>query len=122
MGCRIEGAKGCLALLTEARRRTGTGTKVTGGDPFLIVSFLSLALTISRSLTTFQTVMATSSSITLDDLEHLEVDNHTLEQTHLSYPKPTALPPPERPEPVEQPRRLLTDRLYIGNLHPSVDE
>ncbi|TEB05094.1 RNA-binding domain-containing protein [Coprinellus micaceus] len=66
--------------------------------------------------------MATSSSITLDDLEHLEVDNHTPEQSHLSYPKPTAPPPPERQEPAEQPRRFLTDRLYIGNLHPSVDE
>ncbi|KAJ3510491.1 hypothetical protein NMY22_g15970 [Coprinellus aureogranulatus] len=66
--------------------------------------------------------MATLSSITLDDLEHLEVDNAAPVESHLSYPKPSVPLVPERQGPVEQPKRLLTDRLYIGNLHPTVDE
>lgn len=66
--------------------------------------------------------MATSSNITLDDLEHLDVDNRATEESHLSYPQPSIPPTSQRQEPVEQPKRLLSDRLYIGNLHPSVDE
>ncbi|KAH9945509.1 RNA-binding domain-containing protein [Amylocystis lapponica] len=41
--------------------------------------------------------------------------------SHLSYPAPTAdLQPP--PPTSAQPRQLLQERLYVGNLHPSVDE
>ncbi|KAI0077284.1 RNA-binding domain-containing protein [Panus rudis PR-1116 ss-1] len=42
-------------------------------------------------------------------------------ETHLSYPAPAPVPEPVvKPQP--GPRQLLKDRLYIGNLHPSVDE
>ncbi|PSR82092.1 hypothetical protein PHLCEN_2v6162 [Hermanssonia centrifuga] len=42
-------------------------------------------------------------------------------ETHLSYPVPSTSsqpsPPPSTPN-----RQLLRDRLYVGNLHPTVDE
>ncbi|EMD36389.1 hypothetical protein CERSUDRAFT_115394 [Gelatoporia subvermispora B] len=40
---------------------------------------------------------------------------------HLSYPSSSAVATPS-PPPSAQPRPLLKDRLYIGNLHPTVDE
>ncbi|KAK7681986.1 hypothetical protein QCA50_014949 [Cerrena zonata] len=39
----------------------------------------------------------------------------------LSFPAPTVPEVPLAP-PVSQPRSLLKDRLYVGNLHPTVDE
>jgi RNA recognition motif-containing protein len=43
----------------------------------------------------------------------ISMSNH-----HLSYPAPSTRPPTPTPEP----RQLLKDRLYVGNLHPTVDE
>ncbi|KAI0674200.1 hypothetical protein C8Q78DRAFT_1013530 [Trametes maxima] len=41
----------------------------------------------------------------------------------LSYPAPSELPvPPASSSSSAQPRTLLKDRLYVGNLHPTVDE
>ena len=39
----------------------------------------------------------------------------------LSFPKPSV---PENPSilPPSQPRSVLKDRLFVGNLHPTVDE
>ena len=37
---------------------------------------------------------------------------------HLSFPSPE----PDSSVPLSQPRQVLKDRLYVGNLHPSVDE
>ncbi|KAF5339603.1 hypothetical protein D9611_011436 [Ephemerocybe angulata] len=74
--------------------------------------------------------MATSSNVTIEDLEELEVapsppaaNASGSFNDHLSYPAPNTQLVPERYEPVEQPKKVLsTDRLYIGNLHPTVDE
>ncbi|KAF6760381.1 hypothetical protein DFP72DRAFT_882052, partial [Ephemerocybe angulata] len=74
--------------------------------------------------------MATSSNVTIEDLEELEVapsppaaNASGSFKDHLSYPAPNTQLVPERYEPVEQPKKVLsTDRLYIGNLHPTVDE
>ncbi|KAF9491058.1 hypothetical protein BDN71DRAFT_104579 [Pleurotus eryngii] len=42
---------------------------------------------------------------------------------HLSYPaSQPASPKSELKQVPPQPRQVLQDRLYIGNLHPSVDE
>ena len=40
---------------------------------------------------------------------------------HLSFP---SIEPPEQSSPInhQQSRQVLKDRLYIGNLHPTVDE
>lgn len=66
--------------------------------------------------------MATSSNVTLEDLEDLAVDSPMLED-HLSYPAPSvAALAPEPKTQSEKPRKLLSDRLYIGNLHPTADE
>jgi hypothetical protein len=42
----------------------------------------------------------------------------------LSYPDPDPDPDPEdtRPPPDKPTTSLLRDRLYVGNLHPTVDE
>ncbi|OCH93219.1 hypothetical protein OBBRIDRAFT_802098 [Obba rivulosa] len=42
--------------------------------------------------------------------------------SHLSYPSPSSAVPTPSPPPSAQPRPLLKDRLYIGNLHSTVDE
>ncbi|KAI0090622.1 hypothetical protein BDY19DRAFT_886908 [Irpex rosettiformis] len=50
-----------------------------------------------------------------------QTQEDTPKETHLSFPEPSSsrrVTPP----PVVQPRKLLKDRLYVGNLHPSVDE
>ncbi|KAF8590663.1 RNA-binding domain-containing protein [Ramaria rubella] len=39
----------------------------------------------------------------------------------ISYPTPTPTPPTPSPAPAA-PAQLLRDRLYVGNLHPTVDE
>jgi hypothetical protein len=46
----------------------------------------------------------------------------TSPSTHLSYPSPSILPLPTQSPSPSQPRPLLQDRLYVGNLHPTVDE
>jgi hypothetical protein len=69
--------------------------------------------------------MASSSNVTLEDLEnldHLAAPPTTALDIHLSYPAPADPTIPERPQQTEQPKKLLKDRLYVGNLHPSVDE
>ncbi|KAI0821058.1 hypothetical protein BC629DRAFT_1278088 [Irpex lacteus] len=45
----------------------------------------------------------------------------TPKETHLSFPEPCSSRK-VTPPPAAQPRKFLKDRLYIGNLHPSVDE
>jgi len=63
--------------------------------------------------------MASSSAVTLDDLaaRPSPIDDH------LFFPAVEKESPSEREaSPVEVPRHVLKDRLYIGNLHPSVDE
>lgn len=45
----------------------------------------------------------------------------TLSNIHLSYPSATSDVKVQAPT-TSQPRQLLKDRLYVGNLHPSVDE
>ncbi|TFY67947.1 hypothetical protein EVG20_g3743 [Dentipellis fragilis] len=45
--------------------------------------------------------------------------------SHLSYPATTSVPPvasTSTSTPASQSRQVLKDRLYVGNLHPSVDE
>lgn len=41
---------------------------------------------------------------------------------HLSYPSTIEEPIPEASSSSQTPRTVLHDRLYIGNLHPAVDE
>ncbi|EDQ99800.1 uncharacterized protein LACBIDRAFT_315151 [Laccaria bicolor S238N-H82] len=41
---------------------------------------------------------------------------------HLSYPSDIDPEPTSEQQQPQQPRQLLKDRLYIGNLHPTVDE
>ncbi|KAF8634059.1 hypothetical protein AX17_004323 [Amanita inopinata Kibby_2008] len=41
---------------------------------------------------------------------------------HLSYPSASSDSPEPSASSTPQPRRVLKDRLYVGNLHPSVDE
>lgn len=44
---------------------------------------------------------------------------------HLSYPKAPSTPPPTLPVPApvaSSKSQVLNDRLYVGNLHPTVDE
>ena len=41
---------------------------------------------------------------------------------HLSYPSVIDPEPTSEQQQPQQPRQLLKDRLYIGNLHPTVDE
>jgi len=67
--------------------------------------------------------MASSSRVTLDDLapptpRHPPIDNH------LFYPTVEEKESQNEREasPFEPTRQVLKDRLYIGNLHPSVDE
>ncbi|KIM43619.1 hypothetical protein M413DRAFT_9613 [Hebeloma cylindrosporum] len=63
--------------------------------------------------------MASSSALTLDDLaaRNSPIDDHlfipTIEKESQSE---------REASPIEVPRHVLKDRLYIGNLHPSVDE
>ncbi|OBZ78290.1 putative RNA-binding protein 18 [Grifola frondosa] len=45
----------------------------------------------------------------------------SLANEHLSYPSASA-PAAQTPPASTKPRPLLQDRLYVGNLHPSVDE
>ncbi|KAF8958416.1 hypothetical protein BDZ97DRAFT_1842014 [Flammula alnicola] len=73
--------------------------------------------------------MASSSAVTLDDLApphstNLDATNTPTPDDHLFFPTiDDKEPATERGgSPVEQPRQVLKDRLYIGNLHPSVDE
>jgi hypothetical protein len=43
----------------------------------------------------------------------------------LTYPNPLSYPEPDSSTPSTSssaPRHVLKDRLYVGNLHPSVDE
>ncbi|KAF9472452.1 hypothetical protein BDN70DRAFT_818626, partial [Pholiota conissans] len=64
--------------------------------------------------------MASSSTITLDDL----APPHSPD-SHLFYPTQDDSAPSaelDMPSLSEQQRPLLKDRLYVGNLHPSVDE
>ncbi|KAF8908071.1 hypothetical protein CPB84DRAFT_1674389 [Gymnopilus junonius] len=66
--------------------------------------------------------MASTSAVTLDDLA--SSTSPTLD-SHLFFPPPDVKDPVEErsKSPVElQSRQLLKDRLYIGNLHPTVDE
>ncbi|KDQ09307.1 hypothetical protein BOTBODRAFT_77298, partial [Botryobasidium botryosum FD-172 SS1] len=43
--------------------------------------------------------------------------------SHLSYPSQAPAPDPAPPRPpANSPATILKDRLYVGNLHPSVDE
>lgn len=78
--------------------------------------------------------MASSSALTLDDLEipstsslsaaKVQTQTHTVDD-HLFYPsvedKDLVLERSKSPV-EEQPRQILKDRLYVGNLHPTVDE
>jgi len=61
--------------------------------------------------------------MTLDDLED-STSNNTIVDEHLHFPViNTEDPVPEDVRVSEQqPKQLLKDRLYIGNLHPTVDE
>lgn len=51
----------------------------------------------------------------MDDLDNSPAD------THLSYPVASGSQDPA-PPPVPQSRQLLKDRLFVGNLSPTVDE
>ena len=64
--------------------------------------------------------MASSSAVTLDDLAPSPASTNTprILDDHLFYPDAVAI---DEPSPPDQ-RPLLKDRLYVGNLHPSVDE
>ncbi|TFK47336.1 RNA-binding domain-containing protein [Heliocybe sulcata] len=46
--------------------------------------------------------------------------SRTLPESHLSYPAEQSTS--AAPKPTAQPRQVLKDRLYVGNLHPTVDE
>ncbi|KDR70273.1 hypothetical protein GALMADRAFT_76553 [Galerina marginata CBS 339.88] len=66
--------------------------------------------------------MASSSAVTLDDLASSASATPVLGGP-LFYPKPDGIVKERSKSPNEQlPRQLLKDRLYIGNLHPTVDE
>ncbi|KAJ3510457.1 hypothetical protein NLJ89_g4662 [Agrocybe chaxingu] len=59
--------------------------------------------------------MSTSTVVTLDDLEHTE-------DGHLSYPQLDNEHDPMEEVPVDNVRQVLKDRLFVGNLAPTVDE
>jgi len=67
--------------------------------------------------------MASTSNMTPDDLED-STSNNAIVDEHLHFPViNTEDPIPEDVRVSEQqPKQLLKDRLYIGNLHPTVDE
>lgn len=76
--------------------------------------------------------MASTSNVTLDDLD-MELVEDTADTatssvelpTHLTYPTYIPDEDPDTPQPQhqpQQPKQLLKDRLYVGNLHTSVDE
>ena len=68
--------------------------------------------------------MASSSTITLEDLEPRSPQTATLDD-HLYFPVITdhdLLSNSHANTTDNQPRQILRDRLYVGNLHPSVDE
>ena len=68
--------------------------------------------------------MASSSTVTLDDLEPQSPQTTTFDD-HLYFPVITdqdPLPDSHANATDNQPRQILRDRLYVGNLHPSVDE
>lgn len=67
---------------------------------------------------------SSSSTVTLDDLEPRLTQTPTLDD-HLYFPVITdqdTLPDSHANTTDNQPRQILRDRLYVGNLHPSVDE
>jgi hypothetical protein len=67
--------------------------------------------------------MASSSGVTLDDLAPPTAGQSPVDD-HLFYPTIEEKESQSEREasPVEPTRQVLKDRLYIGNLHPSVDE
>ena len=63
---------------------------------------------------------SSSSAVTLDDLEPQSTQTTTLDD-HLYFPVIADLSDPHA-NTDNQPRQILRDRLYVGSLHPSVDE
>lgn len=51
----------------------------------------------------------------------MEIAEELPTETHLSYPVASSSKDPT-PPPVPQARQVLRDRLYVGNLAPTVDE
>ena len=66
---------------------------------------------------------SSSSAVTLDDLEPRSTQTTALDD-HLHFPVITDQDPPDSHANTtdNQPRQILRDRLYVGSLHPSVDE
>ena len=67
----------------------------------------------------------TSSTFTLDDLEEPRSTQTTTLDDHLHFPVVTdeAVDLDSHTNASDnQPRQILKDRLYVGSLHPSVDE
>ena len=62
-----------------------------------------------------------SSAVTLDDLEPRSTQTTTLDD-HLYFPVIADLSDSHTTNTDNQPRQILRDRLYVGSLHPSVDE
>ena len=53
---------------------------------------------------------------------HRETPPTTTASDHLSFPSASTPEPAPQPSTSSQPKQLLKDRLYVGNLHPTVDE
>ena len=67
---------------------------------------------------------SSSSAVTLDDLEPRATQTTTLDD-HLHFPviaDQDPIPDSHATTTDSQPRQILRDRLYVGSLHPSVDE
>ena len=63
---------------------------------------------------------SSSSAVTLDDLEPRSTQTTALDD-HLYFPVIADLSD-SHTNTDNQPRQILRDRLYVGSLHPSVDE
>ena len=63
---------------------------------------------------------SSSSAVTLDDLEPRSTQTTILDD-HLHFPAISDLSD-SHANTDNQPRQILRDRLYVGSLHPSVDE
>ena len=63
---------------------------------------------------------SSTSAVTLEDLDSRSTQTTTLDD-HLYFPANTDLSD-SHTNIDNQPRQILRDRLYVGSLHPSVDE
>lgn len=64
---------------------------------------------------------SSTSAVTLEDLDSQSTQTTTTLDDHLHFPAVTDVSD-SHTNIDNQPRQILRDRLYVGSLHPSVDE